>query len=272
MTSARTFCTRGRDPLARRVASATVGIPLVLVLIQMGAVSFLLLVTVAVLIGSWEFYRLTRIPQGWRVAGAALGVVCVVLGWAALAAPLGLLVLTAPFVLFFSFRIRPGNWRRLLLTLAAPLYIGASLSHSVLIWTGSQGVLWVYATLFATFAVDTGAYFVGRRLGRHRMAPGISPGKTWEGAAGGFLAGIAATVAFAHLTGLHIDPTQSLLLGVAFGITAQAGDLVESAVKRASNAKEAGSIIPGHGGLLDRLDSLMFNLVVVYYFTSWVAS
>ncbi|HEX8354002.1 MAG TPA: phosphatidate cytidylyltransferase [Pyrinomonadaceae bacterium] len=113
---------------------------------------------------------------------------------------------------------------------------------------------------------DTGAYYTGRALGRHKLAPSVSPGKTWEGAAGGMAASLAAA-ALAHY---WFFP--ELQLGAALGLAAVmnvlgvVGDLTESAFKRGSNAKDAAQILPGHGGLLDRLDSLLFNAPLIYYF------
>ncbi len=113
---------------------------------------------------------------------------------------------------------------------------------------------------------DTGAYYTGRALGRHKLAPGISPGKTWEGAIGG----LAACLLMAALA--HFWFFQELRLPVALGLAALLsvlgviGDLTESALKRGAGAKDAAQILPGHGGLLDRLDSLLFNAPVIYYF------
>ena len=113
---------------------------------------------------------------------------------------------------------------------------------------------------------DTGAYYTGRALGRHKLAPNVSPGKTWEGAAGGMAASlVAAAVA-------HYWFFPELGLGAALGLSAVmnvlgvVGDLTESALKRGANAKDAAQILPGHGGLLDRLDSLLFNAPLIYYF------
>jgi phosphatidate cytidylyltransferase len=116
---------------------------------------------------------------------------------------------------------------------------------------------------------DTGAYYTGRALGRHKLAPSVSPGKTWEGAAGGMAASLAAA-ALAHY---WFFP--ELGLGAALGLAAMmnvlgvVGDLTESAFKRGSNAKDAAQILPGHGGLLDRLDSLLFNAPLIYYFAQY---
>ena len=116
------------------------------------------------------------------------------------------------------------------------------------------------------FAGDTGAYYTGRTVGKHKLAPRISPGKTIEGAIGGLLSSALAAV-IAHFTffpELRID--QAIPLALFMGLLGIAGDLCESMIKRGAKAKDAGKLIPGHGGLLDRLDSMLFNAPVIYYF------
>jgi phosphatidate cytidylyltransferase len=116
------------------------------------------------------------------------------------------------------------------------------------------------------FAGDTGAYYVGRAIGSHKLAPRISPGKTIEGAFGGLLANVAAAL-IAHYTFFpELQTTHAVGLALVMGALGQIGDLCESMLKRGAQAKDAGQIIPGHGGVLDRLDSLLFNAPVLYYF------
>ncbi len=140
---------------------------------------------------------------------------------------------------------------------------------------------WLLFALVATFATDTGAYLVGRAIGRRPMAPGISPNKTWEGAAGGFVAAALAALLLERTLNLGLGlPAwtgngaigwaeawnwQPLLIGATVGIVSQGGDLLESRLKRMSQVKDAGLLMPGHGGILDRLDSLLIAIPVVYY-------
>ena len=113
---------------------------------------------------------------------------------------------------------------------------------------------------------DTGAYYTGRALGRHKLAPSVSPGKTWEGAIGGMLASLLMA-ALAHYWFFQELPLKwALPLAAAMNVLGVLGDLTESALKRGAGAKDAAQILPGHGGLLDRLDSLLFNAPVLYYF------
>lgn len=161
-----------------------------------------------------------------------------------------------------------------------PLYLGFLLAHVLLlVQVGDAGGSyelgrnWLLFALLVTFATDTGAYLTGRAIGRHPMAPSISPNKTWEGAVGGFVGAVGAAVLLDQFFNLGLAPTswftawnwQPPLIGATVGIVAQAGDLLESKLKRLSQVKDAGSLMPGHGGLLDRLDSLLITIPAVYY-------
>jgi phosphatidate cytidylyltransferase len=154
-------------------------------------------------------------------------------------------------------------------TILGVLYVVLLGGHLVAVRTGFNHAL--SSDLLSFFFLvlmgsDTGAYYTGRALGEHKMAPSISPGKTWEGLAGGVLAGgIMATIA--HFWFFRELPLKlALPLAAVMIVVGILGDLTESALKRSANAKDAANILPGHGGLLDRLDSLLFNAPVIYYF------
>jgi phosphatidate cytidylyltransferase len=124
---------------------------------------------------------------------------------------------------------------------------------------------WVFLTLFATFAVDTSAYFTGRAIGRHKLAPAISPKKTWEGFFGGYVGGFAAVLALKATLDVQAGTGATLLIAATLPLAAAAGDLIESWVKRRTGVKDASELIPGHGGMLDRLDSLLLTFPLVYF-------
>ncbi|HEX7316767.1 MAG TPA: phosphatidate cytidylyltransferase [Pyrinomonadaceae bacterium] len=113
---------------------------------------------------------------------------------------------------------------------------------------------------------DTGAYYTGRAFGKHKLAPTVSPGKTWEGAAGGMVASLLAAALSHYWFFPEISLPAALALAALMNVLGVVGDLTESALKRGANAKDAAQILPGHGGLLDRLDSLLFNAPLLYYF------
>ena len=158
---------------------------------------------------------------------------------------------------------------------AGPVYVGFLLSHGLALRELDGGADyardWLLFALLVTFAADTGAFLTGKAVGRRRMAPAVSPGKTWEGAAGGFVWSVATAAGLGALLQLGTAVWQAALVGIAVGAMAQLGDLAESQIKRASGVKDTGTILPGHGGLLDRLeDSIVFTLPVVYYLVALV--
>jgi phosphatidate cytidylyltransferase len=157
-------------------------------------------------------------------------------------------------------------------TIAGILYVGWLLSYWVALRGLDDGRNWVFFALFITFASDTSAFFVGRALGKHHLAPRISPGKTWEGAVAGVFGAILVSLLFVLPTplGLPLSWWQAILLGLVVSVFGQLGDLVESLFKRNMGVKEASKLIPGHGGALDRIDSIVFAGVVVYYYVIWV--
>jgi phosphatidate cytidylyltransferase len=114
---------------------------------------------------------------------------------------------------------------------------------------------------------DTGAYYTGRSIGRHKLAPRVSPGKTIEGSIGGFIAAALAGLASKYIFFPEIPALHALLLGAVIGIVGQVGDLAESLLKRGSQVKDSGNIFPGHGGMLDRVDSLLFCAPIIYYYS-----
>ena len=157
--------------------------------------------------------------------------------------------------------------------IAGILYIGWLLSYLVTLRM-EAGSGWVYLALFATFGSDTAAYFIGKAIGRHKLAPRISPGKTWEGAVAGLFGAVIICLLFTLSTPLQLPISygQAIFLGVLVSVFGQLGDLAESALKRSTGVKESGSLMPGHGGLLDRMDSVVFAGVVVNLFYLAVAA
>ncbi|MFC1941965.1 phosphatidate cytidylyltransferase [Chloroflexota bacterium] len=151
--------------------------------------------------------------------------------------------------------------------IAGIFYVGLLLSYLVALRLDA-GRNWVFLALLVTFGSDSAAFFFGRALGRHHMAPRISPAKTWEGAAAGLIGAIIISLLFTLPTPLQLPLSygQAILLGILVSIFGQLGDLVESLLKRSTGIKESGKLIPGHGGLLDRMDSVVFAGAVVYFF------
>ncbi|HEX78580.1 MAG TPA: phosphatidate cytidylyltransferase [Dehalococcoidia bacterium] len=155
-------------------------------------------------------------------------------------------------------------------TVAGIIYIGWLLSHFVALRGLEHGREWVLFALFVTFASDTAAYFIGRAFGRHPLAPDISPRKTREGAIGGVIGAVIAGLLLVLILNIPIDYGAASLLALAISIFGQVGDLFESLFKRNMGVKDSGRYMPGHGGFLDRMDSVVFAGVVVYYYVIWL--
>jgi phosphatidate cytidylyltransferase len=172
-----------------------------------------------------------------------------------------------PLIGLLGRRQKEGAFNSWVWTVAGILYVGWLLGHLVALRGLDDGRNWVFFILFVTWASDTFAFFVGRRFGRHKLAPSISPGKTWEGAAGGVGAAVIMSILFFTPTPFRLPliSWQAIPLAVLVSIFGQLGDLVESLLKRNMGVKDSGSLMPGHGGVLDRIDSLVFASVVVYY-------
>lgn len=268
--------------MKQRILTALWALPLLLVFIWIDTPWFpllIILITALVIIGSFEFYRLAVLSNGhpMRTVGLVWALIFVVA--ANFEAPyLSALVLASAIVVpgILVFALRRG--RRLSAwawTVAGIFYVGWTLSHYVSLRELDFGRNWALLAVLSTFACDTSAFLVGRKFGRRRLAPTISPGKTWEGAIAGLAAAVAAAVALRFILNigswtLPIGYLHSIVLGVLIGAGAQAGDLLESLMKRKAGVKDAGNFLRGHGGVLDRLDSLVLTGVIVYYYVIWV--
>jgi phosphatidate cytidylyltransferase len=249
------------SPFVSRIAVAAILLPIVLGVVWLGGWWLFGLALVGGLIALHELYAMSR---GLRpiVLGGYAGLVLALLG-AQLGGPtwvlLGILAtLAAALLVFFVSSARQNAVAGFALTLLGVVWVGGGLACLMLVRdVPDHGRLLIFAILLTVFADDTAAFFVGRAIGRHRLAPAISPGKSWEGFVAGTIAGIAVTF-FALYEQDVVTTGESLLLGAAITIAATFGDLFESAVKRDLGVKDSGNILAGHGGVLDRVDSLLW--------------
>jgi phosphatidate cytidylyltransferase len=266
------------------VLTALVGIPILLGAIWWASPWLTLLVLLLAALGIRELYRLHNSNASpLPVFLGILWVSAFVLGGQAagglinfLTISLGIFIGGAFIAVLWLIAAYQGAdlFRSLLYLVGGPVYVGFLLSHALVlreIGEGSDlGRNWLIFALLVTFATDTGAFFVGRSVGRHQFAPDISPNKTWEGAIGGLIFALLAALALGQLLELDLPRWQPAAIGATVGLVSQLGDLFESKLKRISNVKDAGSIIPGHGGVLDRLDSVLLSIPAVYYLLSLV--
>ena len=282
--------------LQRRLASALVIAPAVLAATYFGGPFYLLAVVLATYLALREVYALAQ-HAGWQprpVLGYLLALLLLItfdadrlVGFELLGdwrKPMSQLIITACIVVPLSVAVlRRAPDRHALtgwvVTLGGCLYVAWLMGHYIAlhqVGPAEAGRGWVFYVLVATWAYDTAAYFTGSLLGRHRFLPRISPNKTWEGVAGGTIAVVFVTMVsglpltFWGWQALPLWHWHAIPLALGVAAAAQLGDLAESLIKRQAGAKDAGDLIPGHGGMLDRIDSLLFTVLVVYYYVSLV--
>jgi len=251
-----------------RVLITIVGVPVVLYLVYLGDWWLFGLAAFAALIALHEFYVMARSLRPLVLAGYA-GALAALLG-AELGGPewmLGgfMLTLLLAFLLYGIAETRQSATVTMSSTVLGVAWIALGLGHLLLLRDFPEhGRLAVFTVLLAVFADDTAAYLIGRLLGRHKLAPSLSPGKTWEGFVAGTLAAIAVAF-FALYEQDFLSIPESIALGAAVALAGAAGDLFEAALKRDLQGKDSGQLLGGHGGMLDRIDSLLFASVAAFY-------
>ncbi|HEY0417672.1 MAG TPA: phosphatidate cytidylyltransferase [Gaiellaceae bacterium] len=251
-----------------RIVVAAALLPLVLVAGYLGGWWLFALVAVAAAVSLHEYWLMARALAPLAPAGYAGGVLALVgaqvsgIGWMVGGA---LVVLPLAFLLKAISEARAGATAAISSTVMGTVWIGCGLAFVLLLRDlPAHGRLALYTVLLAIWAGDTLAYFGGRLLGRHKMAPATSPGKTWEG----FVFGTAATVfvAFVALYKQHfLSIPQSIVLGAVLALAGPLGDLFESLLKRDAGVKDSGTLLGGHGGMLDRLDAFFFAAPAAYF-------
>ena len=260
-----------------RFATAAIGIPILLWLMFIGPPwAFLLLVLAAVARGGHELMRMTMVGAPllhlWGVL-ATVGIAA-----AHLLAPdarvLATLILPHAAIATIASLSKPqpteAAGMRLAWLLAGPLYVGGLASSVAAVHRVPHGGEWVLLSMWLAWASDTGAYFAGRYFGKHKLYPQVSPSKTVEGSIGGLMGSLTGGLA-AHFGFLPSLPLlDAIVLALFAGALGQAGDLVESLVKRSTGVKDSGSILPGHGGMLDRIDALMFTATACLLYALWI--
>lgn len=258
--------------LTVRLLTALVGIPLLAGVVWAGDPWYTLVTIAVALVAAWEFSRLARAAAGdpWSLllySGTLLFLLDARFSGQGL--PI-LLTGTLLFSLLWSVvrYEQEGSGMGWVWTLGGVLYVGWLMGHFLSLRLLPQGREWVLLALFGTFLNDTAAYTVGRLVGSRKLAPRISPGKTWEGALGALVLSTLGVPLLAQAFTLPVHWSFPLL-GLALSLAAQAGDLAESLLKRMAGVKEVSALVPGHGGLLDRMDSLVFVGPLVYYYVRW---
>ncbi len=267
---------RSSSETVRRVLAAAVFLPLFYVFVHnFGALAFFGLVAVAAMLAVGEFYRLHLGPAPWPWwSWVGVATTACLLGstqWPTLL-PDRVVLLTTVVIALCIPMLSPKPTRDALMDglvlVMGVLYIGLTLSYLLQIRSLPEGTLLIFFLFLVTWAGDTGAYIVGKSIGRHALAPVISPKKTYEGLAGGLvLACVTALVARGWFLPAF-SFMDCIALAAMLTVVGLIGDLAESAIKRSAGFKDSGALIPGHGGMLDRLDSLLFTGPALYYYVT----
>jgi phosphatidate cytidylyltransferase len=256
--------------LPQRVLSAVVAVPVLVALVLWAPAWLFAVVVLALAAGAQlELYRMLGAAgiQADQGAGLVLGAL-VSLAFASARPALVPLALSAAVGVVLALGVARGApseraWAGAALTLLGVSYCAGLLGYAIWMRELPGGPRLLLFGLAVTWCGESAAYFVGRRFGRRRLAPRVSPGKTVEGGIGQVAVSALAAAAGASLVGLA--PSAGAAIGLLLGVVGQVGDLCESFLKRSAGVKDAGHLIPGHGGLLDRLDSLLFNIPALYY-------
>lgn len=254
-----------------RVVSALALIPLVVGATLYGDLAFLALALIALLLAGWEYFEMARQAGHQTLPGIGLALIALMLCDAYAHWNLFREIILVALVLTFFIAIfrRADSWIvGWALTFAGALYLGGTGAYFVLVRYLPNGALWTILAMLAIWASDSAAYLAGKRFGRTGFFNDVSPKKTWEGAIAGWLGAIAVAGLCGLVFGLPV--AHCLILGAGLGIAGAFGDLAESLIKRQFGAKDSGKLLPGHGGMLDRIDSLLFAALFVYYYLVWI--
>lgn len=252
--------------LKTRVLSAILGIPVVVGLLYAGGIYWKALFIVLAVVALIEYLQMMRKAHQNPIVVPAMLIMLTLLFSEALAdrlpgaALLGLLAAIILFVLRYPIY----TWSDVSLSLLGAAYIGFLMSFALRLAVLPQSFSIVMLCFLITWGSDIGGYFFGRMWGKHKLTPLLSPNKTWEGALGALLLAAVLAWAWCRFVQLPVTPFKAVMVAIAGSICAQLGDLFESGMKRYLGAKDSGHIIPGHGGVLDRFDSLLLVLPMVY--------
>lgn len=265
----------------KRLLTAIIALPLLIWLIAKGSpFLFTLLVSAIGMLALHEYFQITSAPigtspKGWIPAlgyGAGLGII-----WAAYFNSPEMMIrliivnfLLSGLISILRVRFEPNAFEAVFRQMLAVVYIPVLISSLVFIRNGVGGVNWIFFLFSVVFVGDAAAFYVGTLIGKHKLIPAVSPGKTVEGALAGLAGNIGAGLVCRIFLALPISWGACLLLSSLMGVAAQAGDLFESQMKRAAHIKDSGSILPGHGGILDRFDASLFAAPVLYLLKEWI--
>jgi phosphatidate cytidylyltransferase len=264
-------------PHVKRWITGIIAVPILFCIITYGGENaFAVLIIFASLAGMEEYNRMA-FGQGLTLEKAETMVIALLILFSAFFANLSLLlavltfaVMTVLILNLLRIRNQGLDMTHAGRVILGVLYIPLLMAHFILIRQSQSGVLWIFFILVLAFAGDIAAYYIGRRFGKHKLLPEVSPGKTVEGTIGLVAGSIAGCLLFKLFLFPMLPFAHAVVLGLVGSVVGQLGDLSESALKRAAGVKDSGTLLPGHGGILDRLDCLMFITPFVYYYQGYM--
>jgi len=262
----------------KRLITSLIAAPILLIFIIYSSEKLFFLFIIAVIqVAVWEYNRLVFGKRGNTWEKCEMLFFAFVIPLAVYLSDFTLItaVITSCLVisfLIFLFQIRGAeiDISKMGKVVLGFMYMPMLMSYFILLRLLPEGVLWVFFTLTVAFSGDVFAFYTGKTIGKRKLQPFISPGKTVAGTAGLIIGSVAGGILFQKFAFTHLPLAHAVILGSFGGIMGQLGDLFESAIKRAGDAKDAGFIFPGHGGILDRLDSLTFITPFVFYYQHFV--
>jgi phosphatidate cytidylyltransferase len=263
----------------KRWITGIIALPFLILFITKGGGYFVALVGIVCLLSMWEYFRIVSDAKGKTVsvimitgllAGALIMLAASGSSFNLISGIIALNMIICCLISIPQFKTNPLVLETIKKQVQGIIYIPLLISFLVLIRNQADGMIWIFLILAVVFAGDTSAFYFGSYLGRHKLCPAVSPGKTIEGSIGGLAANllIGSVVKLFFLPDLPWAP--SLFLFIIMGISGQAGDLFESMLKRSSRFKDSGGLLPGHGGFLDRIDALLFAAPVAYLFKNHI--
>jgi phosphatidate cytidylyltransferase len=260
--------------MKQRIITGVIAAAIFLPIVLIGGLPFVLMVYLLASIGLYEALKMQNIKLG-----SIPGIISLILLWIFLIPSEHIDILSnmnytkieltlLAVLLFLTYTVITKNrfsFEEVAFSVLATLYVGIGFYYFIETRGADNGLTFVVYSLFIIWATDSGAYFIGRSLGKRKLWPEISPNKTIEGSIGGIFCAIVVAVLFALFTEIGVSIGLLILATVILSIFGQVGDLVESALKRHYNVKDSGTILPGHGGILDRFDSLLFVLPLLHF-------
>jgi phosphatidate cytidylyltransferase len=257
--------------LRKRIVTGVLAGALFLAMLCLGGYWFAGLILAMAAVGFWEYVRMNRLNN--RVACIVAGLAALLIAANATIAPSGFdirLSVWLPMFVLLAITVFTGN--KVAIDQAAVLllgvvYLGFGFHYMIATRLIENGIFWTLFVFSCIWATDSGAYFTGYALGKHKLCPAISPNKTVEGAVGGVLFSVAVALCFSLYAPKLLTAGTAIALGLTIGVVGQLGDLIQSAYKRVKGIKDTGAILPGHGGVLDRVDSWLIVFPFLHLFS-----